>query len=143
MSLDDADRLHGCAEIGIGLGHELARVLTEIQERLAAQPLDAGELQYILPHVQLPVRLLVRGFLAVIFAVDEQSGKLTLVGHESVRGKTPRNFAIDPTGNFLLVANQDTNNVVTFRIDPATGKLNATGEMTDVPKPVCLKIVRF
>ena len=34
----------------------------------------------------------------VIFAVDEQTGKLTLVGHELTKGKTPRNFCIDPSG---------------------------------------------
>lgn len=34
----------------------------------------------------------------VIFAIDESTGRLTYVGHEPTQGKTPRNFAIDPTG---------------------------------------------
>ncbi len=45
--------------------------------------------------------------------------------HVSTEGKWPRNFTIDPTGNFLLVANQHTDNVVTFKIDTQTGRANA------------------
>jgi 6-phosphogluconolactonase len=75
----------------------------------------------------------------VIFAIDPDSGRLTLVGHEPTQGRTPRNFALDPTGAFLLAANQDTSTVVTFRIDPATGRLTPTGQVTDVPAPVCLQ----
>ncbi|MFB3133349.1 MAG: lactonase family protein, partial [Rhodothermales bacterium] len=64
-------------------------------------------------------------------------------GHESTQGKTPRNFAIDPTGGFLLAANQDTDTLVTFRIDGPTGALVPTGHVTDVPTPVCIKMVRY
>lgn len=73
-----------------------------------------------------------------IFAIDEQTGRLTLVGHESSQGETPRNFNIDPTGTFLLAANQDTDTIVSFRINQATGELTATGHVADVPSPVCL-----
>ncbi len=77
----------------------------------------------------------------VIFAIDGETGKLTYVDHEPTRGETPRNFAIDPTGDFLLGANQDTDTIVTFRIDQKTGKLDATGHVTEVPSPVCVKLV--
>ena len=53
----------------------------------------------------------------VIFKIDQISGKLTLVDHQSVKGEWPRNFMIDPTGKFLLVANQHSNNIVVFKID--------------------------
>jgi len=56
-------------------------------------------------------------------------------------GKTPRNFAIDPTGKFLLAANQESNNIVTFRIDPATGRLSPTGDIVEAPAPVCITFV--
>ncbi len=75
----------------------------------------------------------------VAFAIDQQTGKLTLIGHEPTGGKWPRNFGIDPTGTFLLAANQNTDNVVTFRIDQQTGRLKATGQVTEIPVPVCLK----
>jgi 6-phosphogluconolactonase len=74
-----------------------------------------------------------------MYSIDQKSGELKLIGHQTVLGKTPRNFVIDPTGTFLLVANQDSNNVVTFRIDASSGKLIETGLQVEIPKPVCLK----
>lgn len=76
-----------------------------------------------------------------IFKIDKKTGKLTLVGHQSVNGKTPRNFAIDPTGNFVLVANQDSDNITIFKRDKKTGKLTATGKEMKVSMPVCLKFI--
>ena len=76
-----------------------------------------------------------------IFEIDAETGRLRLVGHEPTQGKQPRNFAIDPTGTFLLAANQVTNTIVTFRIDQASGSLTPTGNIAEVPAPVCLKMV--
>ena len=76
----------------------------------------------------------------VIFAIDQLTGKLSYVGHESTRGKTPRNFGIDPEGNFLLAANQDSNTVITYRRDIQTGKLSYLST-TEVPMPVCIKFL--
>lgn len=76
-----------------------------------------------------------------IYSIDEQSGALTLVGHLSCGGKWPRNFAIDPTDTFVIVANQDSDSVVTFRIDHATGRLNETGFVAQCPSPVCVRVV--
>lgn len=76
----------------------------------------------------------------VIYAIDND-GKLSYAGRESTQGKTPRNFAIDPTGNFLLVANQNTNDVVIFKRDQKTGLLTPTGKNIQVSRPVCLKFV--
>jgi len=74
-----------------------------------------------------------------IFAIDPKTGRLTPLGHESVRGKTPRNFTIDPTGQYILAANQSTNNIVVFRIDQTTGLLKPTGHQIIVSIPVCVK----
>jgi 6-phosphogluconolactonase len=79
----------------------------------------------------------------VIYRIDRRTGKLAYAGHESTRGKTPRSFGIDPTGRFLLAANQDTDTIVTFSIDPKTGSLRATGRVTQVPTPVCIKFHRL
>lgn len=73
-----------------------------------------------------------------VFAVDPQKGTLTAIEDVSTQGKTPRNFAIDPTGRFLFAANQDTNNIVIFQIDSKTGRLTPTGEVINVPSPVCV-----
>ena len=48
---------------------------------------------------------------------------------------------MDPTGQLLFVANQDTNNIVVFRINPNTGRLTPTGQNVHVPSPVCLKFM--
>ena len=76
-----------------------------------------------------------------MYAIDETTGQLQLLGHQPSLGKTPRNFVIHPNGQFLLVANQDSGNVVTFRIDENTGMLQETGINTQIPTPVCLKFV--
>jgi 6-phosphogluconolactonase len=67
--------------------------------------------------------------------------QLRALGHASTAGRTPRNFAIDASGTLLLAANQDTNTVVAFQIDQATGALTATDQITNVPSPVCVHIV--
>ena len=76
-----------------------------------------------------------------IYAVDPETGRLSLVGHESSQGIGPRAFTIDPSGALLLVANQDTDTVVTFWIDQDSGTLRATGHVAAVPTPVCLHLV--
>ena len=76
-----------------------------------------------------------------IFEFNEETGMLSALQHQKTHGKTPRNFAIDPNGTFLQTANQDSNNIATFRINESTGKLTFVGQITDIPKPVCLKIV--
>ena len=76
-----------------------------------------------------------------IFSIDSETGKLTALGHESVRGKIPRNFCIDPTGTYLLAANQKTSNVAVFRIDRETGLLAFTGSEIEVPNPICVRFL--
>jgi 6-phosphogluconolactonase len=75
--------------------------------------------------------------LIAVFAIDQQTGNLSVVEHVPTQGKTPRNFAIDPSGKWLLVTNHDSNNAVVFKIDPNTGKLTQTGDPVAVPYPFC------
>mgnify|MGYP000847681046 CR=1 FL=1 len=77
----------------------------------------------------------------VTYQIDEKTGSLKYIEHTSTQGKKPRNFAIDPSGKFLLAANQDSDNIVVFRIDEQTGKLQSTGNIANVPVPVCLKFM--
>ncbi len=76
----------------------------------------------------------------VIFDVNKKSGKLTRIGSESSRGKTPRNFMIDPTDQFLLVANQDSDDIYVFKRDQKTGLLTYTNQKLELGSPVCLKM---
>lgn len=75
-----------------------------------------------------------------IFSINPGSGRLTLKGFQSTMGNTPRNFMIDPTGHWLLVANQNGKNVVVFKRDPSTGALTDTHKRIELPAPVCLKM---
>ena len=74
-----------------------------------------------------------------IFKIDPATGMLKSIGHQSTLGNIPRNFNFDPTGNFLLVANQESNEVVIFKRNKQTGLLTDTGKRINVGKPVCLK----
>ena len=74
-----------------------------------------------------------------IFRISPVTGLLQLIGHQSTLGQTPRNFNFDPSGKFLLVANQNSDQVVIFRRDSKTGLLTDTGRRIDVGKPVCLR----
>jgi 6-phosphogluconolactonase len=70
--------------------------------------------------------------------IDPAKGTLTALDRTPTGGQTPRNFAIDPSGAWLLAANQDSGNVVPFRIGPESGRLSATGKTIDVASPVCV-----
>lgn len=74
-----------------------------------------------------------------IFRINGASGMLSLVGHQSTLGRTPRNFNFDPGGNYLLVANQNSDDVIIFKVDHTTGLLRDTGGRINVGNPVCLK----
>ena len=76
-----------------------------------------------------------------IFSINSSTGKLKLKGYQSTLGKTPRNFIIDPTGNYLLAANQDTDNIVIFKRNRQTGMLQETKEQIHISKPVCLQMI--
>lgn len=75
-----------------------------------------------------------------IYAIAE-NGSLSLVGQEPTGGENPRNFGLDPAGNFLLVANQNTDNIVTFKIDKTNGTLTKTGAEVSVSRPVCIQFL--
>ncbi len=79
----------------------------------------------------------------VIYAVDESSGKLSLIGHEPTIGEHPRNFMIDESGELVFVANRDNNHVVLFQRDPLTGTLNYTGVEVIVPRAVCVTQMKY
>ena len=70
-----------------------------------------------------------------VFAVDPAKGTLTLIENAPSLGLRPRNFAIDPGGDWLIVAHQDSNTVVTFRIDKNSGRLSPGGQSLAISSP--------
>ncbi len=76
-----------------------------------------------------------------IYSVNIKKGTLTLIGHQSTLGKSPRNFSLDPSGKFLLCENQNSDEIVIFNRDVNTGLLSDSGKRISVGKPVCIKWV--
>jgi 6-phosphogluconolactonase len=74
-----------------------------------------------------------------VFSVTEPTGALTLEQVVSTDGDWPRNFTLDPTGRWLLVANQRSDSVVVFGRDPDNGRLTPTRQRIAIPSPVCLR----
>ena len=82
-----------------------------------------------------------RGHNSISIFSIAPDGKITLTGQQDVAGRTPRNFMIDPKGDFMFVANQDTDTIVIFKINRKTGKLTQAGKPVSIPSPVCLKML--
>jgi 6-phosphogluconolactonase len=74
-----------------------------------------------------------------VYAIDPDNGKLIFSQRVTTDGKNPRDFAIDPTGKFLLVANQDSDTIYIYLIDKASGKLFRMPGGLQIGNPVCLK----
>ncbi|MGF6601013.1 6-phosphogluconolactonase [Paraburkholderia sp. GAS448] len=77
----------------------------------------------------------------VIFSVDPANGHLKLVGHQSSLGEAPREFAIDPTGQWLIVGNQNSDTAYVFRRDQQSGLLEPNPKRIDIGSPVDFKLV--
>jgi len=77
-----------------------------------------------------------------LFSIDPERFTLIPMEYAPTLGKTPRHFALDPSGGYLLAANQDSNEIVVFRVHPKTGQLTPVGRpITDAPMPVCILFV--
>lgn len=74
----------------------------------------------------------------VIHVIDPKKGTLKLVARHTTMGQHPRNFTIDPTGNFLLVANQYTDDVFVFVRDAITGLITPNGTRLPIGAPMFL-----
>lgn len=81
----------------------------------------------------------VRGQNSIFGArIDEAGLGLTAIGNWDTGGRIPRDFALVPSGKWLVAANQDSDNLTVFAVDPETGVLTATGESFATGSPVCV-----
>jgi len=118
--------------------------LNQIQSISAAAPAFKGFMGSADIHVSADGKFLYcsnRGDAntITIFKINPANGKLSVVGYQSTMGQAPRNFSLDPSGNFLLVANQNSDNIIIFKRNKTTGLLTDTGKKIEVGSPVCLK----
>ena len=72
------------------------------------------------------------------FAADPANGRLTPKGWTDAQCKTPRFFALDPAGQHLFVADEDSDRIVPFRADAPEGKLLPSGDPIRTGSPVCI-----
>lgn len=73
-----------------------------------------------------------------VYSVDSNTQKLALITTVDVHGNWPRNFALTPDGNFMLVANQRSGNITVFKMNKETGVPEFTGKEIKLPSPVCI-----
>lgn len=71
-------------------------------------------------------------------SADPKTGALTPLKKTTSGGKTPRNFTLDPTERWMLVANQGSSNLSVFARHPETGELANEGKSFECPSPMCI-----
>ncbi|MEZ8320379.1 lactonase family protein [Vibrio splendidus] len=72
------------------------------------------------------------------FSVDSETQKLTFIDSYDVEGKFPRDFHITDNGQWLVAANQHSNNITSFKRNIEDGSLTYTGYSLDLDAPVCV-----
>ncbi|QVN04966.1 lactonase family protein [Pseudomonas rhodesiae] len=77
----------------------------------------------------------------IVFGVDPATAHLTELQRRSVEGDHPREFSLDPSGKFLLIANQKSNEIVVVERDPKTGLLGKTVQKLPIDAPSDLKFL--
>lgn len=127
------------------LRYDAARGALTVLQTVSALPHDFGGRNSGADiHVSADGRFVyasMRGHDSVAVLAADSDGGLELVGHAPSMGRAPRNFALDPASDLMLVANQDSSSVAIYRVDAASGMPVHTGVVADVPTPVCLLIV--
>jgi 6-phosphogluconolactonase (cycloisomerase 2 family) len=77
----------------------------------------------------------------LVFAIDPAAGTLKELQRRSVEGDHPREFSLDPSEKFVLVANQKSNQIVVIERDPKTGLLGKTVQKLPMDAPSDLKFI--
>lgn len=73
-----------------------------------------------------------------IFRVEHKGskkGQLCQVGFYHTRGETPRHFQFDSSGQYLIVANQDSNTIAVFNFNLSNGEIKYSGNEYRIPSP--------
>ena len=78
-----------------------------------------------------------------VFATDAGTGSARLVDIVWTRGSYPRNFAIEPGGNFFYVLHSRSDNITTFRVNRTTGVLTFQDKWTPVGNPSEIRFLRL
>lgn len=74
----------------------------------------------------------------VVYSVNESDGTLELIGWTPTEGDIPRDFALDPSGNFVVVGHQESDNLTLFERNVETGRLELVQKDVYAPEVVCV-----
>ncbi|CAL8481360.1 lactonase family protein [Caballeronia sp. S22] len=76
-----------------------------------------------------------------VFALAEDGCIVECCGTHPSGGRTPRSFTLSPSGRFLLAANQNSDNLVVWRLDDANGCIVEKADQVEIGTPMCIKCV--
>ncbi len=76
-----------------------------------------------------------------VLSFDEATGRLSFIQRMGNGIKVPRNFAIDPSGKWLVCANLEGSTATVYRVDTDTGMLSLTGTI-QVPESLCVRFLQ-
>jgi 6-phosphogluconolactonase (cycloisomerase 2 family) len=77
-----------------------------------------------------------------IFSI-QNDGTLKIVDYQSVKGKHPRVFGLDPSGKFLIATNAQSGNVVVFKRNAETGLLKKVGRKLKINGASSVQIRKY
>ena len=78
-----------------------------------------------------------------VFSIEKNSGKLRIVSISPTMGSHPRDFAVDPSGKYIFVANTYSSTVVKLALTNDPYRLEPTGDILDIPSPTCIKFAKI
>ncbi len=136
-----------------------AYVLNELMGNITVMAYDSGHLEPLCTYPALPkefkaipgaaaIRVSANGkFIYTsergddcisVLRFDSNNETLEIIGRQKTLGKTPRDFILDPTGNWLLVANQDSDSIAVFKVDKNNGMIDPVHLVENIKSPACL-----
>ena len=72
------------------------------------------------------------------FRIAPETGELSVIDIVNARAATPRNFNLDPSGRWMLVAGQDSHTLGIFQVNSASGELKYNGKIVHAPSAICV-----
>lgn len=74
-----------------------------------------------------------------VLKFDNNDETLEIIARQKTLGRTPRDIILDPTGNWLLAANQDSDSIAVFKVDKKSGMISPAYLAENIKSPVCLE----
>jgi 6-phosphogluconolactonase len=73
------------------------------------------------------------------FAINKTNGILKFINQIPTYGKATCHVSIDHKGRFVLVANMNSDSIISLSLDKSTGRRKSNGLTLSLPAPCCLK----